>query len=604
MTVQPNVAVYFADEPAVTTLAPPEAQVTIDGLPGRRVRLESVEHRLGGAPRARFSVGLGAGAAGGDLRLESAAPDVRPGQTVRATLLRGGALPGADSEDLVLFEGVVSRIELALDSGDERLAFEAEDAAAPVLDARIGGQRVRAGDGSAVAAGGLPLVFNPDGRPNASAELYVPPEGEPYALFAPVSPAGAVAWTLAEAAAYLLAEYGDAERLPAPPPSELREVLPALVLNDVSLEGRTLGEALAALLEPVGGRISVAARPGTGGVSRRLEIWLPGRAPRIRLAHQAIGETFDPDATQFASLSARFEFAAAPRRYVARGDAKLYESTFDLVAGWDDALASYDPDDFSPTANDYFDGIRDVFRKWVLNEAGEYSAAPYDRGPPPDLSDVFEGEAYVRRHRRFLACLSRDALGRSRGVYAELSLDAGQSWAPLAAAARVLDGECGLYLTGDVLPPEYLRACMLGAARVRVTATIESDARVEADAGDSGAADLPGRTRHVAVPAGYRYRKVRPASRFFGEAADEADDTERLAALVQAAFEADRVTPAPARVEIPHVALGWSVGVRLEGTRGRRLDLAREHAGFRSDPVVRAVRFRFAPEPGTELELE
>ncbi len=603
MTIQMNVGVFFADEPGPVAVAPPETQVTLDGSPAPRVRLESVTHRLGGAPRARFVLGLGADTSGDDLRVESASPQVRPGQAVRATLLRGGALPGAGAEDLVLFEGTVTRIELALDPEDERLAFEAEDAAASVLEQRLTGRRVRAADGSAVEAGGLPLVLNPDGRPNAAATLYVPPEGEPYTLFA-ASPAGAVAWTLPEAVAYLLSACGDPDRLPAPPPSEVRAVLPGLALNDVSLEGRTLGEALEALLEPVGGRSFVAARPGTSGVSRRLELWLPERAASVRLAHQPVGQAYDPDATHFAWLSARFEFGAAPRRYVARGDLGLHESTFDLVAGWDDALASYDRDAFSPTGNPAFDQVRDVFRKWVLNEAGDYTDPPYSRGPAADLSDVFEGRPYVRRHRRFLACLSRDALGRGRGLYAEVSTDAGETWVPLTASARVLDGECGLYLTDDALPSEYLLACMAGEARVRVTATIESDARLEAEAVDAEAGDLPGRTRHVGVPGGYGYRKVMPTSRFFGEPADEADDTTALQALVEATFEADRRCPAPTRLRMPHVALAWSVGVRVAGTRGRRLDLAREHAGCRAEPVVRAVRLTFAPEPGTELELE
>ena len=134
----------------------------------------------------------------------------------------------------------------------------------------------------------------------------------------------------------------------------------------------------------------------------------------MRLSHQAVGSPFDPAATNFADLAATLHLDAAPRRYVARGDRKIYESTFDLVAGWDAALESYDPDGFSPGLNPDFVAVRDVFRKWVLNEAGGYTAAPYSRSDPPDLSALFEGSSYVRRPRRLLPCLSRDSLGRSR----------------------------------------------------------------------------------------------------------------------------------------------------------------------------------------------
>jgi hypothetical protein len=297
-------------------------------------------------------------------------------------------------------------------------------------------------------------------------------------------------------------------------------------------------------------------------------------------------------------------FDESPKRYVARGDREVFESTFDLVAGWGDALASYDPDEFSPSANPDFDAVCDVFRKWVLNEAGEYGDAPYNRGPAPDLTSLFEGEPYVRRHRRFLPCLSRDGLGRSRGVYAEVSLDAGATWKRLHLAARVLGGEAGLYLTDDPLPPEYLRAAMQGYVQVRVTASLESDARLSAERIADEGGDLPGRTRFLHVPAGYRYRKRAATSRFHGDPADEADDSAGLQSLVEAAFEADRRCPSPTRIRIPYLALGRRVGDRLAGTRGRRLELARQHTGYETDPAVRRVTFRFAPEPETELELD
>jgi len=290
---------------------------------------------------------------------------------------------------------------------------------------------------------------------------------------------------------------------------------------------------------------------------------------------------------------------------VAVGDRKVHESTFALIAGWDDSLATYDPDDFSPSANPDFATIRDVFRKWVLNEDGRYSRSPYGREDSPDLSAIFEDESYVRRPRRFLECLSRDALGRSLGVYAEVSLDGGTSWQRLAITARVLPGECGLYLTDDPLPPRYLAAVMRGQVRMRVTASIESDSRLRAEHADAEAEELPGRTRHILAPGGYRYRRVAPSSRFYGSGdADEVDDGARLQDLVDAAFEADRHVRAPARIHVPWLALGYRVGQRLQGVRGRQLDLARQLPGYVSDPVIHTARYVFAPAPKTELELQ
>lgn len=607
MTAPANVAAYFTQGSAVPVVAPPRTEVLIAGAAQPRVRLDSIKARLGAAPAARFSAGLGWDPrTGEDVRLEDLAPLIRPGDIVTARLLRGGVLPGAPRRDLVLFEGRIGRIEFDLGGEGETLRFEAEDMAGEALRRRVGGRRVRTAGGGTELVAGLPLVFNADGQPNASADPYDPGGGgQPYTIFAADPPAEAVAWTLDEAVAYLLAEFGGSDAAAAASPGEVRSAVPAAVIRDVRLEGRTLGEALEALLEPAGCTLVIAAEPHETGVSRRLEILAPDRLPAAWLAHQKVGGRFAPSRTNFSDLSVALHFDDAPRRYAARGDLKVYESTFDLVAGWPDALATYDPDDFSPSRNPDFDAVRDVFRKWVLNEAGQYSDPPYSRGPAPDLSALFEGDPYVRRRRRLLECLSRDDLGRSFGVYVEVSLDGGSTWQRAAMTARILPGECGVYLTDDPLPPAYLAAAMRGYACMRVTAAIESDSCLQAERAGPGAEGLPGRTRHLAVPAGYRYRRRAATSRFSGlTGADEADDTQALAALVSAAREADRRCPAPARVQMPYLALGYRVGQRLLGVRGRRLDLARQEVGYESAPTIARLRWDFAPLPRTELELE
>ena len=604
MTFPANVAACTGAWSAAVVIEPPQVEVRVDGRTQSRLRLDAVETAMGAAPRAWFSAGFGRRAgAGTDIRLEHLAGRFRPGQTVSARLLRSGLLPGTARGDLVVFEGRIARIEMGLDADGERLILEAEDPAAALLGRRVGGCRARTSGGDAERLDGLPLVLNPDGVPNASAGPYDPGSGDTYTVFAADPPAGAVAWTLDEAAAYLLAEHGDADGVQVPSPGEVREAVGAVVVRDVSLEGRTLGGALDALLEPAGARATVSVEPAPDGVSRRLEIWRPDRAPAAWLAHQAPGATYAPAATDLSALRVRMLFDAAPRRTVAWGDRKFYESTFDLVAGWDDGLAGYDPDTFSPSTNANFDAVRDVFRKWVLNETGAYTASPYDRGPAPDLSALFDGAATVRRRRRFLPCVSRDALGRSYGVYVEVSLDEGTTWQRAALGLRVLRDECGLYLTDDLLPPPYLAAAMRGHVRVRATATIESDSRLSAVGGDDAADDGPGRTRHLNVAAGYRFRRVAATSRFQG-GSDDVDDTARLEELVSAVAEADRRSPAPTRVVVPGLALGHRVGERLVGVRGRPLDLERLHLGYQAAPAVRRIRLTFAPSPQTELELE
>ena len=606
MTARSNVAAWFSDGTVIPVMTPPRTEVLLDGVAQPRLRLDTLELRQGAAPLACFSAGPGRDAqTGEEVHLEHLAPHVRPGALVTARLLRGGILPGTERRDLVIFEGRISRIDLGLGPDGEALRFEAEDLAAELLRRRIGGQRLRMSSGETGVLGGLALGFNLDGQANASGSPYDPGSGEAYTIFSPGSCGDATAWTLAEAVAHLLAEYGQSDIVGAPPPTEVRRALSCTVIRDVRLEGRTLGEALDALLELAGGITTISVEPHESGVSRRLEIVTPDRAPACWLSHQGIGCRFDPAATHFSDLAVTMRFEAAPRRYVARGDRKVYESTFSLSRGWVEALGSNNPEDFNPSQNPNFDGVRDVFRKWVLNESGQYTGSPYNSGPAADLAAVFEGAAYAPRRRRFLECLSCDALGRSFGVYVEISLDAGSTWQRMAMAARILRHECGIYLTDDPLPPSFVAAAMGNRARIRVTATIESDSSILAEHNKIGTTDLPGHTRYLNVPASYRYRKRAPASRFCGQSpVDEADDTLRLQEFVNAAYEADRRCPVPAHIEVPWLALGYRVGQRVVGIRGRHIDFARRETGYESAPMVRGVRWHFAPAPRTELELE
>lgn len=605
MTLRANVAAWFADGPVVPGTTPPQTEVLLDGIAQPRLRLDTVESRQGAAPRAWFSAGLGRDAESGeDMRVEHLAPQVRPGALVTARLLRGGVLAGAERRDLVIFEGRVSRVDMGLCSEGEALHFEADDLAAELLRRRVGGQRIRTSADEAAVLGGLELGFNLDDRANASATPYDPGSGEAYTIFAAPG-GGATAWTLDEAVAHLLAEYGRSEVVGTPPPAEIRSALEASVLRNVRLEGRTLGEALDALLELAGGMVTVAVEPHENGVSRRLEILMPDGAPACWLAHQRLGGRFDPAATQFSDMAATMRFETAPRRYAARGDRKVYESTFELVKGWAASLGSNNPEELNPSQNPNFDGVRDLFRKWVLNESGEYTEGQYYSGPAANLGTLFEGAAYCLRRRRFIECLSCDDLGRSFGVYVEISLNGGSTWRRMAMAARVLRDECGIYLTDDPLPASFIMAAMRGLVRIRVTAAIESDSCIVAEHVAPGTSELPGRTRHLNVPASYRCRKRAPTSRFYGNApADETDDTQRLQELVNAAYEADRRCPVPAHIEVPYLALGYRVGQRLLGVQGRHLDFARRESSYESAPMVKKVRWHFAPTPRTELELE
>jgi hypothetical protein len=599
MTSTPN-------QPPCIKVDAPRTEVLIEGQPMPRVRLDRLESSLGGAPRAHFSMGLGHEAdSAEDYRISEAQSQVVCGGSVTARLLGGGLLPGASGAGQILFEGRINRIDAGLDCDGEWLCFEAEDSVTDILRQRTCGQRVRTAAGQDEVVEGFGLVFNPEGRPNAAYQPHEPEERDAYTIFAAPGDASAFAWTLDRAVTYLLAEFTQADGLAVPTPGEVSDAVGNLVLHDVNLEGRTLGESLGALLELANACLQVVVEPGESSVARQLKIWTRNLASEIWPWHQAVGSDFDPAQTTFSDFAATIHLETSPRRYIARGDRKVYESTFDLVPGWDESLESGDLDDFIPARNPDFAAVRDVFRKWVLNEDGRYTGSPLNRGDPPDFSSLFEGSAYVRRPRRLLPCLSRDGADRSHGVYAEVSLDGGQSWDRLTLAARVLTGECGLYFPEDALPDRYLAVAIRHQVRVRVTATIEADDCVRAQRNDGGGNNLPGRTQYLPVLAGYRYRKVSPTSRFYGSPlSDETDDTSRLQALVDVAWQADYFSLITGRMKIPWLALEYRAGALMPGIAGRCFSLAIDNNGYRTNPFVRRVTLTLAPTVQTELDLE
>jgi len=159
-------------------------------------------------------------------------------------------------------------------------------------------------------------------------------------------------------------------------------------------------------------------------------------------------------------------------------------------------------------------------RRWVLNETGRYRAAEYarqtghfvaDRYTPwgPEtvaLNDTAIDQAgevvgipvlnahWSRRPRPFQPCFSADAMRQSMGIYVEFSFDSGYTWWHLAESRIAnLQDEAGIYLDDEDLtllkrPNEtdegisFWEAMVRGYARIRVTAVIDGDHRLDGDA--------------------------------------------------------------------------------------------------------------------------
>jgi len=123
---------------------------------------------------------------------------------------------------------------------------------------------------------------------------------------------------------------------------------------------------------------------------------------------------------------------AQATKLVAHARGAVVESTFDLIGAWDPARESHADDAYGKSTSEDFDTVANVFRHWALNEDGAYTAAPFNRGVPFDLSSLFDdGRVVAPQPLRFERMLTMDDAGRRMGVVVQASVDGGDTWRPV-----------------------------------------------------------------------------------------------------------------------------------------------------------------------------
>ncbi len=485
-----------------------------------------------------------------------------------------------------VFRGVVAAHEVSTDGDSERLSARLIHS----LRAALGGPidfRMVCDGGETAARPRERVVFNAGIDTWASAEK-VEVRGRLVRVFS--AAADAVRWSVADALAYLLAVH--AADIPVTADETTVSLAGEIDLGRLDVSGREVREAIATVADRAGLFLRVA-RDGRGGLV--VQPFGLGRRGRLRLAPAG-----NPASAATSNLwQGEVEIARRPARrgVVVLGRLKRYEATFELSPGWD----PYDvPDTWGRTVrsrSDDWPGDGDVLRRWVLNEDGAYSDGPWNL-PLHEFGDVSETDFNRPTPRRLEPCLSTDEGGRSLGVVVEVSVDAGVTWRRWAGPVRVSADRCDVLLGGDELTGEYYQAALAGDARVRVTATVASDARLIAEIeGDAGAGcDV--------VSAGHsrRWAKVSEASIFAGVEGLgeplEVDDTPRLKALaLRRAAESSAVE---ATITLAWCEPTWAVGDLVDRVEGRGLSLA---GGPGLSPRVTRVGHRFGDFQRTILTV-
>ncbi len=371
------------------------------------------------------------------------------------------------------------------------------------------------------------------------------------------------AWTVGEAMGYLLAS------LPATVATPSMDELMTLAGGQVLAHTDITGESLAQALTRVARQGALELRPTREHDG--LVAYRPGEQGRVRNVRlQPAGEALSIEASNVW----RGRVSLSPQPGVpgvqAMGSLKQYEATFDLQPGWDSALESDSWRAFVRSADPAWPGVASVYRKWVLNEHGQYCGGPWHL-PLYPMTRV-DGTDFGRNiARRLDPCLTADSSGESLGVVVEV-YDATGQWRLWQGPVRVSDSECAIYLDGDSLPGDYFQAAVAGEARVRVTATVTSDTPLSVTV--PGTPGVPIERLDHSADAHWRqvHWSSQMARREGTSALGECDDTSTLTALAQS-HHAQLHGGVQAQVTLGWVDAFSHVGDRVSQIAGRGIDL-------------------------------
>ncbi|MHC4646923.1 MAG: hypothetical protein ACYTBJ_15610 [Planctomycetota bacterium] len=529
--------------------------------------------------------------------VEEIEAELAMGKQVCIRQVYNGCAPDSSVVTFPIFEGQIEAIET--DFGPEGQTFEvnAKDFSANLLRICAYGQRVGEPDGSTVVLTGADTIFNADGKPNATKKPAAY-NGDVYTVFC-AEPSAAKYWDCAEVIYYLLCEYLAVGQLHIPSMAQLVALTGDTMVRDLAVTGLNMVNALHCCCELAGLEFRFVPRLAPSGPREAIVFYRPGRGQMVELNCQPAGERLSISKTDVARLHSRKNFWPVTHKYVGQGHSKIYEATFDLIKAWDPEDENTGYDNYSPLTSADFYKVKDVYRKWCLNEAGEYSGAPYNQGDAFDFSQVFESGSYVRRRRRFWPMLTRDSHEKSLGYFLQVSFDDGLHWWQYLYAYNNLLDECGLWLSSDRLDVNTWIAALKGVLKFRITASVVSDERLSCWVADGPVNSTAPVIEHILPPGGqFKYRKVSGSSIFANSSdgslgmPDEADDSAALYEFVRKKAEVASETIEMLDVQTPWLAFDFQVGDRVTSSPESR-DLLGCQRDNRSSYRIKRVRMDF-----------
>lgn len=350
--------------------------------------------------------------------------------------------------------------------------------------------------------GNLNDTYGSEGSSLAGHPLIIDPESVRTAAGRTLQGANSKAWPLSSAVWYLMTTLNPAETYVTNP--LLATIASAvdddndLVLNVQIPIGTYLADALDLLLNPMGYRWRVK-RTALG--ARTFEVYGRNAGSLVAVRHQALGTSLNTDAQNVEAAGLTFDITNLFNEVSVIGGPLSYEVTVELARAWPAAQDELDDALLAKTAEG-FESVKNAYRKWVLNEAGDYI------GLRTELDGVFTSEFRSNMETAYSAIIWNDLTPMRRKLLPTLTLsddntpigtvqgieveyhnseydsehpERGAEWLPIGNwGARVLEHECGIYFDGEFPPLEELTGATSRAGiRIRVTATIATDEAVK-----------------------------------------------------------------------------------------------------------------------------
>lgn len=560
---------YFQSAQTKLTLPAPAFLILLDGeLCSWLEPIEIVNGRWTEFSWARLAYNPAAFPQAELIAIENIEAELAIGKRVCIRQVYNGIPPGASAFSFPLFAGHIEGLETKLGPGGESVEIIVKDFSANLKRITAYGQRVNNLDGSSLFLAGADTTFNEDGGANASAEP-IEHNGCSYTAFCAEPSAGKL-WSYAEVIHYLLCEHLPSGQLQTPTIEQLLTLTESQVVRDLDVTGLDLIEALRRCCDRIGLKFKFVPRPIPNGPEQAIVFYRPGKDRVVELNCQRTGEPFSISKTNIARLHSRKNFWPITHRYIGQGDFKIYEATFDLVKAWEPADEDTDYDKFSPSTNADFYKVKDVFRKWCLNEAGDYSVAPYNQGDAFDFSKIFQSTNFVRRHRRFWPTLTTDKQGKSLGYFLQVSFDNGQYWWQYLYAFNNLLSECGVWLSSDYLDADTWVAALKGVLKFRITASVVSDERLSCVVADGPVnSTVPVVDHIITLPRWFKFHQVSSCSIFKNTpdeslgVPDEIDDSAALYEFTRKKAETASAVIETVDIQTPYLAFDYRVGDRV-----------------------------------------